>query len=523
MEGGSDVGIGTWIWKGCASLGLISCSGLFSGLTLGVLGQDITQLHVYAASGSESEQRNAKKMLPVRKKGNLLLCTLLLGNVAVNSALSILMSEVTGGLIGLIASTAFIVIFGEIVPQAICSRHGLVIGAFLAPIVQLFMVLLFVVAKPISLILDLALGRDMGQIFDKNELSQLLDVHAEREGETGISSGETKLMKAAMEFTTAMVQDIMTAIEDVYMLEVDTRLDDEVMTAIWQTGHSRVPVYDKDRNCVCGVLFVKDLILVNFDDNMTVRTLLHFYPREVHMVFGEEKLPNLLKYFKTGKGHLAIVRSVNSSGDGDPFWETVGIVTLEDVIEYLIREEIVDETDVYIDTHTKQRVQRSALGPMDRTIRMTPMQLSACASFLNNSVKSFNQDMFDVKTVTRIVAEAVVLQLKPRTSELGLKWPLYEPGQPSEVFTVVLSGKVVVKTGRDNFHCLIGAWECLGEKALTEQKYIPDFTATVCSECSVLQISRHLYRKALTAYVTVPDVNRSDAALPLYSDDLGSE
>ena len=41
------------------------------------------------------------------------------------------------------------------------------------------------------------------------------------------------------------VQDIMTAIEDVYMLEVDTRLDDEVMTTIWQTGHSRVPVYDK--------------------------------------------------------------------------------------------------------------------------------------------------------------------------------------------------------------------------------------------------------------------------------------
>ena len=51
----------------------------------------------------------------------------------------------------------------------------------------------------------------------------------------------------------------------------------------------------------------------------------------------------------------------------------------------------MDETDVYIDSHTKQRVQRSELGPMDRAIRMTPMQLSACASFLNNSVKSFNQ------------------------------------------------------------------------------------------------------------------------------------
>ena len=68
MEGESEVDIGTWIWKGFASLALITCSGLFSGLTLGLLGQDITQLHVYAASGSESEQRNAKKMLPVRKR-----------------------------------------------------------------------------------------------------------------------------------------------------------------------------------------------------------------------------------------------------------------------------------------------------------------------------------------------------------------------------------------------------------------------------------------------------------------------
>lgn len=48
-----------------------------------------------------------------------------------------------------------------------------------------------------------------------------------------------------------------------------------------------------------------------------------------------------------GKSHLAIVQRVNNEGDGDPFYEVMGIVTLEDVIEEIIKSEIVDETDLY--------------------------------------------------------------------------------------------------------------------------------------------------------------------------------
>ena len=103
---------------------------------------------------------------------------------------------------------------------------------------------------------------------------------------------------------------------------------------------------------------LQDLVLVDCEDGMTLRTLLQFYSREVHLVFNDTKLPELLKYFKTGKGHLAVVRHVNSQGEGDPFYENTGIVTLEDVIEYLIRDEIVDESDVYIDVETKKKVKR---------------------------------------------------------------------------------------------------------------------------------------------------------------------
>ena len=63
--------------------------------------------------------------------------------------------------------------------------------------------------------------------------------------------------------------------------------------------------------------------------------------------------------FKSGeKGHMAFVQDVNSSGDGDPFYETIGLVTLEDIIEEIIQQEIVDETDVVLDNRTKKKRRR---------------------------------------------------------------------------------------------------------------------------------------------------------------------
>ena len=98
---------------------LISLSALFSGLTLGLMSLDKTGLEIVMGGDDPKQAAYAKKIFPVRENGNLLLCTLLLGNVSVNALLSILMSEYTGGIIGFISSTFLIVIFGEIVPQAL--------------------------------------------------------------------------------------------------------------------------------------------------------------------------------------------------------------------------------------------------------------------------------------------------------------------------------------------------------------------------------------------------------------------
>ncbi|CAN0487061.1 unnamed protein product, partial [Laminaria digitata] len=96
----------------------------------------------------------SQRIQPVRADGNLLLCTLLLGNVAVNALLSIVMAQLTSGLVGFALATTVITIFGEIIPQAVCSRHALSIGSRVVPLVKLIILILYPITKPLSLLLD---------------------------------------------------------------------------------------------------------------------------------------------------------------------------------------------------------------------------------------------------------------------------------------------------------------------------------------------------------------------------------
>lgn len=126
------------------------------------------------------------------------------------------------------------------------------------------------------------------------------------------------------------------------------------------------------------MLYIKDLAFVDPDDNTPLKTLCQFYQNPCNFVFEDVTLDVMFKIFKEGiagseafsarfcivlfalsgnKGHMAFVHRVNNEGEGDPFYETVGLITLEDVIEELIQAEIMDETDVFSEsTHYFVRV-----------------------------------------------------------------------------------------------------------------------------------------------------------------------
>ena len=143
---------------------MVFLSAMFSGLTLGLLGLDKTGLEIVMGGGSPQERADAKVIYPIREDGNRLLCTLLLGNVAVNALLSITLADIASSLIGFFASTALIVIFGEILPQALCSRYALRVGASSMPLVKFFLIILAPVAVPLAKVLDYFLEEDVGTV-----------------------------------------------------------------------------------------------------------------------------------------------------------------------------------------------------------------------------------------------------------------------------------------------------------------------------------------------------------------------
>ena len=254
--------------------GLLVLSGLFSGLTLGLMSLDIRQLELVISGGELKERRQAERILPLRKRGNLLLCTLLLGNTLVNSAIAILTASFTGGIIGGVASTALILIFGEIIPQSVCSRYGMMIGAKLVDVLGLIILILFPVAWPLSKLLDRALGEELGTIYSRHELKQLFSMQAKRAHAENISAsgqrggggaegggdggGDAEMAEIGIQEATYVsgilslsertAEMIMTKLEDVFALFTDERLDFPNMSRIYASGYTRVPVFRRQQS-----------------------------------------------------------------------------------------------------------------------------------------------------------------------------------------------------------------------------------------------------------------------------------
>lgn len=204
------------------------------------------------------------------------------------------------------------------------------------------MFLLYPVAWPMSVVLDRVLGDEMGTIHDKSQLMELLKLHVRH---NAVDAEEADVMTGALKFKSKQVAEVMTPQEEMFMLHVDARLNFETLSAIFKAGYSRIPVYSRDRDDVVGLLFTKDLVLLDPQDNVSVRHIMQLFSRTFENAFPDMVLGDLLKLFKQGRCHLAIVRDVNNEGEGDPFYEVKGLVTLENIIEEILQDSILDEYD----------------------------------------------------------------------------------------------------------------------------------------------------------------------------------
>jgi len=317
---------------------LVLLSGLFSGLTLGLLSLDKNELE----RKIKLKDKKAKKVYAVRKRGNLLLCTLLLGNVAVNSTLAIFLGNIASGFVAGLTATGLIVIFGEIIPQASFSRYALEVGAKTAWLVKIFIFILFPICWPIAWVLDKVLGEEMPTIYSKHELMKIVEEH-ESHKQSDIDEDEQRIIKGALSFSDRTASQIMTPRTVIYALDTKSVLDEKLLKEIKQKGFTRIPIYKKDVDNIIGILYTKNLIGIR----KGVRINKIFKKHKLIIIDKDFNLDKLLNIFINQRQHMAFIKNEYGTFEG--------VVTLEDVIEEIIKLEIVDESDKVVDLQKKAR------------------------------------------------------------------------------------------------------------------------------------------------------------------------
>ncbi len=312
---------------------LLSLSALFSGLTLGLMGLSAHELKRKAELGD----KNAEKVYKVRLDGNLLLTALLIGNVAVNSVLSIFLSSLTSGVVAALLATALIVIFGEIIPQAVFSRFALRLGARFAPLVRVLIFVLYPVIAPVAFVLDKLLGEELPTIYSKKELIKLIEEH-EDAGDSEIDEDEERILKGALTFSEKLVKDVMTPETVIESYSINQKIDKEFIKRVKESGFSRFPIFDEQNEEVIGILHATDLIGLDGEEGKQISELQLSDPE---FVSENEALDNALNKFLKSRKHLFIVKN--------EFGTVVGVLSLEDIVEEILEQEIVDERDKHED------------------------------------------------------------------------------------------------------------------------------------------------------------------------------
>ncbi|KZT09046.1 DUF21-domain-containing protein [Laetiporus sulphureus 93-53] len=349
---GEEPGPSEFWYKLIVSIALVLAGGVFAGLTLGLMGLDELHLRVLATSSDDPvERKNAQKVLRLlTHRRHWVLVVLLLGNVIVNESLPVFLnSALGGGLAAVIIATTMIVIFGEIIPQAVSVRYGLSVGASCAPIVLGMMYLFAPIAWPIAKLLDYLLGGNDAHTYKKAELKSFLAFH--RQGEEPLRDEEISILNGVLELNNKHAETIMTPMKDVVTISSDQILDHDTVDLILRSGYSRIPVHRPGSPLAFeGLLLLKKLIIYDPSQRLPVSSFaLSILPEADPSI----NCFQALDYFQTGRAHLLLLSKTPGAEGG-----AIGVVTLEDIIEEIISEEIVDETDRYEDNQSKRRARR---------------------------------------------------------------------------------------------------------------------------------------------------------------------
>ena len=308
---------------------LVGISAICSGLNIAFMSLNLTELRRKSKLGNKF----AKRLLPLRRASHLTLAAILLTNVGAVSATSLVMEHEFNGIVAGIAATLLIVILGEILPQALFTRNSLAFCGRLVPLLRFMIFITYPVSKPLQILLDKLFGAEKRHLETRHELGMMISEHLGT-SESELDEDEVEIIKGALQLSEKRVRDIMTPIEEVYWLTPDTTITDAIIDTIKTNGYSRVPIFNRRRTQCFGVLLVKELVDIDFDERQYRVDDLPLHPAQ--LVGSMTALDTMFRKFIAAHTHLIPVERDD---------EIVGIITIEDLIEEIIGHEIEDETD----------------------------------------------------------------------------------------------------------------------------------------------------------------------------------
>lgn len=288
---------------------------------------------------AEKGNKRAGLVLRLSENYDSLLSTILIGNNIVNiasaSLATVLFVKLLGNEAGPSVSTAVttvvVLIFGEVSPKSIAKESPEKFAMFSAPILQVFVKIFtpfnFLFGKWKKLLSAVFQTSDDNKITEEELLSIVDEAH---EG-GGIDDHETMLIHSALEFTEQEVVDILTPRIDITAISTETSKE-EAAEIFAETGYSRIPVYEESIDHIVGIISYKDFHNYVYHKEKEISEIL----RPTVYVPKNKKIGVLLKELQQKKMQLAVVL--------DEFGGTVGIITMEDILEELVGE-IWDEDD----------------------------------------------------------------------------------------------------------------------------------------------------------------------------------
>ncbi len=332
------------IIMGVVILLLVMLSALFSAMETAFSFANKIRIQQNAEDGV----RKAKNAQYVVERFDNALTAILICNNIVNlgcsSIATVLCLHIFGDIGSAIATgatTLLVLTFGEVIPKCLAKEHcddfSMSTAGFLKVLMIVLTPLVFVFIKLKSLALKISGGENDAPSVTENELKYIVE-SIEEEGV--LEESESEMVRSALDFDETTAEEVLTPRVDVVFLNVEDS-PEKIKEIIIENRYSRIPVYENTTDNIVGILHTRDWLEALADGKTPdLRELL----QPAYFVFKNRKLSKILAHFKRTKVHMAIVT--------DEYGGTLGIVTMEDLLEEIVGE-IWDEDEEIERTYYK--------------------------------------------------------------------------------------------------------------------------------------------------------------------------